>query len=231
MCTRRKLLLDGLEGLTQRPHVRTRAGHACFRQFFNIEIHEGVEGQATDFLEDGVGRVSLEDRLLRKAAGSGFELVEDLESHLGGLDCVDHRPDLVRTRFLGWYQTRRTHENRSKHTERKSDETHSLGLLLVGPRLAQSADGGADANKYENYTQQFQTVVNGGEGPWHLLFSHILFWPDITMNAKKYVSNVLKSLRKSVTAAKASNANVVRQLRNATRAVKKVGRSVKRVSR
>lgn len=51
------------------------------------------------------------------------------------------------------------------------------------------------------------------------------------MNAKKYVSNVLKSLRKSVTAAKASNANVVRQLRNATRAVKKVGRSVKRVSR
>jgi hypothetical protein len=29
--------------------------------------------------------VSLEDRLLLKAAGSGFELVEDLESHLGDL--------------------------------------------------------------------------------------------------------------------------------------------------
>jgi hypothetical protein len=51
------------------------------------------------------------------------------------------------------------------------------------------------------------------------------------MNTKKYVANVLASLRKSVTAAKASNANVVRQLRSATRAVKKVGRSVKRISR
>ena len=51
------------------------------------------------------------------------------------------------------------------------------------------------------------------------------------MNTKKYVSAVLKSLRKSVTAAKASNANVVRQLRNATKAVKKVGRFVQRVSR
>jgi hypothetical protein len=29
-----------------------------------------------------VGRVSLENRLLLKAAGSGFELVEDLKSHV-----------------------------------------------------------------------------------------------------------------------------------------------------
>ena len=51
------------------------------------------------------------------------------------------------------------------------------------------------------------------------------------MNTKKYVQNVLKSLRKSVTQAKASNANVINQLRRATRVVKKATRSVKRVSR
>jgi len=51
------------------------------------------------------------------------------------------------------------------------------------------------------------------------------------MNTKKYIANVMKSLRKSVTAAKASNANVTKQLRKATNVVKKVGRSVKRASR
>jgi hypothetical protein len=51
------------------------------------------------------------------------------------------------------------------------------------------------------------------------------------MNTKKYIANVMKSLRKSVTAAKASNANVTQQLRKATAVVKKVGRSVKRASR
>lgn len=51
------------------------------------------------------------------------------------------------------------------------------------------------------------------------------------MNAKKYLANVMKSLRKSVSAAKASNTNVTQQLRKATAVVKKVGRSVKRVGR
>ena len=51
------------------------------RQLFDIEIGKGIEGQATDFLEDGVCRVSLENSLLLKTAGGGLELVEDLESH------------------------------------------------------------------------------------------------------------------------------------------------------
>ena len=51
------------------------------------------------------------------------------------------------------------------------------------------------------------------------------------MNTKKYIQNVMASLRKSVTQAKASNANVTKQLAKATKAVKNVGRSVKRGSR
>jgi len=51
------------------------------------------------------------------------------------------------------------------------------------------------------------------------------------MNTKKYIANVMASLRKSVTQAKASNANVTKQLRKATNVVEKVGRSVKRGSR
>lgn len=51
------------------------------------------------------------------------------------------------------------------------------------------------------------------------------------MNTKKYIANVMASLRKSVTQAKASNANVTKQLRKATNVVKKVSRSVKRGGR
>lgn len=51
------------------------------------------------------------------------------------------------------------------------------------------------------------------------------------MNTKKYIQNVMKSLRRSVTQAKASNANVTKQLRKATSVVKKVSRSVRRASR
>jgi hypothetical protein len=47
------------------------------------------------------------------------------------------------------------------------------------------------------------------------------------MNTKKYIQNVMASLRKSVTQAKASNANVTKQLRKATNVVKKVSRSVR----
>jgi hypothetical protein len=77
---RGQVLLDGFEGLTQGPLGLIRLCSSS-GQLFDIEISKGVEGQATDFLEDGVGRVSLEDSLLLKAAGSGLELVEDLESH------------------------------------------------------------------------------------------------------------------------------------------------------
>lgn len=51
------------------------------------------------------------------------------------------------------------------------------------------------------------------------------------MNTKKYVQNVLKSLRKSVARANAQNTNVLKQLRKATNAVKKVSRSVQRARR
>ena len=50
------------------------------------------------------------------------------------------------------------------------------------------------------------------------------------MNTKKYIANVMKSLRKSVTQAKASNANVTKQLAKATRIFNKSG-SKKRGSR
>lgn len=48
------------------------------------------------------------------------------------------------------------------------------------------------------------------------------------MNTKKYIQNVMSSLRKSVTQAKASNANVMAQLRKATKAVRSVGGAVRR---
>ena len=48
------------------------------------------------------------------------------------------------------------------------------------------------------------------------------------MNTKKYVQNVLSSLRKSVAKANAQNTNVLKQLRRATAAARKVTNAVRR---
>lgn len=48
------------------------------------------------------------------------------------------------------------------------------------------------------------------------------------MNTKKYIQNVMASLRKSVARANAQNANVTRQLRKATAAARRVSSIVRR---
>jgi hypothetical protein len=82
---RAKLGLEILQSVLEADNLRRLddpLGRIGLGQLFDIEIHEGVQSQATDFLEGLVCRVSLEDRLLLEAARSGLELVEDLESHV-----------------------------------------------------------------------------------------------------------------------------------------------------